>query len=271
VDRWATFDCYGTLIDWNGGIRRELERLFGADAAPGLLERYHELEPVVQREAYRSYRDVLTLTLARLALEEGLPLPVDEQGALAHSLPRWTPFREVTSSLAELRRRGWKLAILSNSDRDLIAASQRQLVVPFDLTIVAEDVHSYKPAHGHWERFFTTSGANRAGHVHVAASLFHDVAPANELGLRSVWINRLEEEQNPPPTRELPDLAQLPDPLDELVPVGGAPGAPGGAGRSAGDRGPRECALARAVRRERRQRNRDSSVVRAPRRLALGR
>jgi 2-haloacid dehalogenase len=219
VERWATFDCYGTLIDWNGGIRSQLERLFGAAAAPGLLERYHELEPIVEREEYRPYRDVLTLTLARLAVEEGLPLPVDEQTALADSLPRWTPFREVPTALADARRRGWKLAILSNSDRELIAASQRQLVVPFDLTIVAEDVQSYKPAHGHWERFFTTSGADRAGHVHVAASLFHDIAPANELGLRSIWINRLGETAEPQPTRELPDLTRLADTLDELVPA----------------------------------------------------
>ena len=218
MDRWATFDCYGTLIDWNGGIRTELERLFGADAAPDLLERYHQLEPVVEAEAYRSYREVLTLTLRRLALEEGLPLAVAEEGALADSLPRWTPFPEVPDALAELRRRGWKLAILSNSDRDLIAASQRQLGVPFDLTVVAEDVQSYKPAHGHWERFFAESGADRAQHVHVAASLFHDIAPANELGLRSVWINRLSEQPGPQPTRELPDLAQLPNALDELVP-----------------------------------------------------
>ena len=218
TDRWATFDCYGTLIDWNGGIRGELERLFGTDAAPRLLERYHELEPVVEREEYRTYREVLTLTLARLAVEEGLPLPVDEQGALADSLPRWTPFREVPTALAELRRRGWKLAILSNSDRNLIAASQRQLVVPVDLTIVAEDVQSYKPAHAHWERFFTASGAERSRHVHVAASLFHDIAPANELALRSVWINRLGETADPEPTRELPDLTRLPETLDELVP-----------------------------------------------------
>jgi 2-haloacid dehalogenase len=217
VTRWATFDCYGTLIDWNAGIGGVLERLYGAEQAPELLRRYHELEPEVQAEAYRSYSDVLSLTLERLANEVGYGIPEGEGGVLPQSLPGWPPFPEVPEALAELRRRGWNLAILSNTDRDLIAASQRTLGVPFDLTVVAEDVESYKPAHGHWERFFELTTADRAHHVHVAASLFHDIAPARELGLTTVWINRLEEEAEPEPDRELPDLSGLPDALDELA------------------------------------------------------
>jgi 2-haloacid dehalogenase len=217
--RWATFDCYGTLIDWNAGIRSVLEDYFGADRAPELLARYHRLEPEVQAEAYRSYAEVLSLTLERLASENDLSIPEGESGALARSLPDWPAFREVPEALAELRRRGWNLAILSNSDRDLIAASQRQLGVPIDVAIVAEDVQSYKPAHAHWERFFELTTADRSQHVHVAASLFHDVAPARELGLKVVWINRLGEVADPEPDRELPDLSTLPGTLDELVPV----------------------------------------------------
>jgi len=216
-DRWATFDCYGTLIDWNAGILSELERLLGVADAPRLLERYHELEPQVQAGEYRSYAEVLTLTLMRLAEEEALAIPEGETDALARSLPEWEPFPEVPAALEELRRRGWRLAILSNSDRGLIAASRRRIGVPFDLTVVAEDVGSYKPAHGHWQRFRDETNAEEEGHVHVAASLFHDIAPANELGLRSVWINRLSERPGPSPTRELPDLTGLPDTLDELV------------------------------------------------------
>jgi 2-haloacid dehalogenase len=215
--RWATFDCYGTLIDWNGGIRRELERLFGVDAAPRLLERYHELEPQVQAGEYRSYRHVLSLTLERVASAEGVQIPEGEAAALGGSLPGWQPFTEVADALREARSRGWRLAILSNSDRDLIDASQAQIGVPFDLAVVAEDTGSYKPAHGHWERFFELTTADRERHVHVAASLFHDIVPANELGLTSVWINRLGEEAGPEPTRELEDLSGLPDVLDELV------------------------------------------------------
>jgi 2-haloacid dehalogenase len=220
AERWATFDCYGTLIDWNGGIRDELERLFGVRDAERLLGRYHALEPEVQAEAYRSYREVLTLTLVRLAEEEQLAIPEGEADALAKSLPRWEPFPEVAAALVELRRRGWRLAILSNTDRDLIAASREQIGVPFDRTIVAQDVGSYKPQRGHWDEFFLRTGADKASHVHVAASLFHDVAPANELGLHSVWINRLDEQaSDAKPDRELPDLTALPDTLNALVPA----------------------------------------------------
>jgi 2-haloacid dehalogenase len=219
-DRWATFDCYGTLIDWNAGIRDQLERLFGVQDAPRLLERYHELEPKVQAEAYRSYREVLTLTLERLAEQEGLGIPEGETDALARSLPDWPPFAEVPAALEEARRRGWRLAALSNTDRDLILASERQLGVSFDLLVVAGDIGSYKPAHKHWEEFFDRTSADRDRHVHVAASLFHDIAPANELGLRSIWINRLAEQAGKnAPTVELEDLTPLARELDELVPA----------------------------------------------------
>jgi 2-haloacid dehalogenase len=219
MSRWATFDCYGTLIDWNAGIRGVLESLFGAERAPALLADYHRLEPEVQAGAFHSYAEVLTLTLERLAAENELTIPEGETGVLARSLPDWPAFREVPAALEELRARGWNLAILSNSDRDLIAASQRQLGVPIDLAVVAEEIQSYKPAHGHWQRFFELTTADRDRHVHVAASLFHDVAPARELGLNVVWINRLGEEPEPEPDRELTDLSSLADTLEELVPA----------------------------------------------------
>jgi 2-haloacid dehalogenase len=218
VARWATFDCYGTLIDWNAGIGAVLERLWGVELAPKLLERYHELEPEVQAEEYRSYGAVLTLTLERLAQEVGYGIPESESGILAQSLPEWPPFPEVARALEEVRRRGWGLAILSNSDRDLITASERAIGVPFDIVVAAEDVRSYKPGHAHWERFFELTTAEPEHHVHVGASLFHDIAPAIELGLRTVWINRLGETADPEPHRELPDLSALPGALDALVP-----------------------------------------------------
>jgi 2-haloacid dehalogenase len=219
-ERWATFDCYGTLIDWNGGIAGELDRLFGAGAGTRLLPRYHQLEPDVQSEdPERTYRTVLNVALERLAEGEGLALPDGEHDALARSLPSWEPFPEVPAALEEARSRGWRTAILSNTDRDLIAASKARIGVPFDETIVASEIGSYKPGHRHWSEFFARTHADRARHVHVAASLFHDVVPCVELGLRSVWVNRLGEPADPAPTREIGDLSGLPDVLDALVPA----------------------------------------------------
>jgi 2-haloacid dehalogenase len=218
MQRWATFDCYGTLIDWNGGIGRQLERLFGAADAARLLHAYHRLEPVVEREEpTRSYRDVLNVTLARLARQEGLALPDEEDDALVRSLPAWRPFPEVRDTLEDVRGRGWRLAVLSNTDRDFIEASLERVGVPFELAIVASEVGSYKPARAHWDAFFGRTGASRDAHVHVAASLFHDVAPAVALGLRTIWINRLGEEPEPQPDAELHTLGGLGEVMDALV------------------------------------------------------
>jgi 2-haloacid dehalogenase len=216
MERWASFDCYGTLIDWNGGTRAELARVFGEERADGRLARYHELEPELERDGGMSYRQVLTEAMRRLGA------PAGEEHGLAESLPAWPAFVEVQVALTEARTRGWKLAILSNTDTGFIAASQVQIGVPFDEVVVAQEIGSYKPAHRHWEEFFHRTHAPREGHVHVAASLFHDIAPCNELGLRSIWINRLAEQPaGVTPTRELVDLSLLADTLDELVPADG--------------------------------------------------
>lgn len=213
MDRWATFDCYGTLIDWNGGIGRELERLFGAARSGESLRAYHEVEPQIQREdPSRSYRDVMAVALARLGA------PAGEQDALGRSLPEWPPFPEVPAALEDARSRGWRLAVLSNTDRDLLDASLERIGVDFDLTVVASEIGSYKPAPAHWNEFFARSGAASGRHVHVAASLFHDIAPASVLGLRTIWVNRLGEEAEPQPDVELHSMAGLSETLDALVP-----------------------------------------------------
>jgi 2-haloacid dehalogenase len=218
MTRWATFDCYGTLIDWNGGIGRELERLFGIARAGDLLRAYHEVEPQVQREEpTRSYRDVLTVALARLAAREGLALAAEDEDALARSLPTWQPFPETRAALEDARARGWQLAILSNTDRDYIEASLDLIGVPFDHVIVASEIGSYKPAHGHWNAFVSEVGPEAGGWVHVGASLFHDVAPAIELGLPTIWINREGEEPEPQPDVELKSLDGLGEALDSLA------------------------------------------------------
>jgi 2-haloacid dehalogenase len=163
-------------------------------------------------------------SLARLAADEGLPLEPGQEQALGDALPSWRPFAEVPAALAELRRRGWRLALLSNSDPDLLAASARQIAVEVDLRVSAAEARSYKPAHGHWLRFWELSGVTPGRHVHVAASLFHDIAPAAELGVPAVWINRPDDVTNRIDGRttlacaaELTDLSPLPDTLDRLV------------------------------------------------------
>ena len=217
-ERWATFDCYGTLIDWNAGIRAELARIFGEPEAERLLARYHEIEPRIQAERPEaSYRDVLAGALAELARGEGVELPVDDRDALGRSLPGWPAFPEVRAALSEARERGWRLVILSNTDRDFIERSMKRIEVPFEQAIVASEVGSYKPAHRHWEEFWKRTGADRERHVHVGASLFHDMEPAHALHVPSIWINRLGERATVDVARELPDLAHLAEALDELV------------------------------------------------------
>jgi len=220
-DRWATFDCYGTLVDWMAGLRAELARLWPDADAAALLTLYHQLEPAVQAGRGIPYRQVMGETLARLAETAGLAIPAGREDALGESLRGWPVFAEVPTTLRALRKRGWRLAILSNTDSDLLDASLREIGVRVDLRIVASEVGSYKPAHRHWESFFARSGADRARHVHVAASLFHDVEPCAQLGLRCVWINRLGERSALPRATELPDLAALPDALEALVPARG--------------------------------------------------
>jgi 2-haloacid dehalogenase len=217
--RWASFDCYGTLVDWNAGIGSELARLWPAEDVAGLLERYHEIEPRVQLNGALPYRQVLAESLRLLAESEGLVLDPAEEQALAEALPRWPVFPEVPAELSELRERGWRLAILSNTDPDLLEASLETVGVPVDARITAADAGSYKPAHGHWERLFERDDVDREHHVHVAASAFHDIAPAGQLGIPAVWINRLGETSELPRAGELPTLSGLADLLDRIRPA----------------------------------------------------
>jgi 2-haloacid dehalogenase len=216
-DRWATFDCYGTLIDWNGGIVGVFRQLWPDADFECLLKRYHVIEPLVQDGRALAYREVGARTLRAIAAMESLPLSADREYALADLLPTWPVFPEVPHALTTLKQRGWRLAILSNTDPDLLAASIEQIGVPIDLSITAAEAGSYKPAPGHWQRFFEHSAADRARHVHVAASPFHDLGPAHELGLNAVWINRIDEQSNVPRAAELHDCLGLPDALDRLI------------------------------------------------------
>ena len=200
------------------GIRGSLARLWPDADAERLLALYHQLEPSVQAGRQLPYRDVMAETLGNLATIARLEVPAGQDDSLGASLPGWPVFAEVPGALGELRRRGWRLAILSNTDPDLLDASLRAIGVPVDLRIVASEIGSYKPEVRHWEAFFAQSGADPGRHAHVAASLFHDIEPGGRLGLRCVWINRLAERSDLPRAAELADLAGLPETLEALVP-----------------------------------------------------
>lgn len=218
-ERWATFDCYGTLVDWDSGIRSTLAALFPTADPTALLEAYHRHEPEIQAGRGIPYRTVMAEALERLGQEFGSPVPAGLEDALAESLPDWPVFPEVPGALADLRNRGWHLAILSNTDPDLLDASLTAIGVPVDLRVVASEIGSYKPGLAHWQVFFDRSGADRASHVHAAASLFHDIEPCARQGLHAVWINRLDEMSDLPRDGELTNLAGLPDLLHRLVAV----------------------------------------------------
>ena len=219
TDRWATFDCSGTLIDWFDGVRSQLVRLWPDTDADTLVDTYMRAEARLQEGSGTPYRQVMAEALAAVAQEQGAAVPQNERDALATSLPSWNVFLEVPGALRELRVRGWKLAILSNTDPELLDASISAIDVPIDERIVASDIGSYKPAFGHWETFFRRTGADRTRHVHIAASLFHDIEPCAKLGLPAVWINRRGETSMVPRSAELPDLTDLPDTLERLAPA----------------------------------------------------
>jgi 2-haloacid dehalogenase len=225
ADRWVTFDCYGTLIDWEGGMRAAFRRIWPDVDADRLVEIHHVVEPLIQEIRVDGkplpYREVLRRCLVAIAAVEARDLPFGLDSSLADSLPDWPAFPEVPDAMAQLRTRGWRLAILSNIDPDLLPPSVERVGVRIDLTITAADAGSYKPAPGHWKRFFERSNADPSLHVHVAASPFHDLRPAAKLGMKAVWINRLSEKSRAARDAELPDLSGLPEKLEELVPAPG--------------------------------------------------
>ena len=214
---WITFDCYGTLIDWEGGVAGALAPFLPAPVdRAALAARYIAIEAEVEHEAYRPYHEILAVASARLMAALGHPFPADRERVLPDSLPSWRPFPEVPAVLRALQSEGRRLAILSNVDHALLRSSIARLGVEPHLTVTAEDCRSYKPARGHWDRFRELSGA-AAATVHVAASQFHDIVPATALGFRTVFVNRHGEPVAAAPTRAVPDLRALPEVIRDLA------------------------------------------------------
>ena len=212
-----TFDCYGTLIDWESGIGGWFEENAAADqialGRSEALAAYAETEPAVEAETFRAYRDVLTETVRRVAKRFGwTPAPERARG-LAESLPGWKPFPDTNPALERLVSAGHRLGILSNVDDDLLAGTLRHFTVPFDLLVTAQQVRSYKPAPGHFETARRRIGRSRW--LHAAQSHFHDVVPCRALGIPVAWINRKGESgrEDVRPDIEVSTLAGLADRL----------------------------------------------------------
>jgi 2-haloalkanoic acid dehalogenase type II len=213
-----TFDCYGTLIDWEGGIvaafQSEAARHGVEFEADRIIEAYMAAEPEVESDSYRPYRDVLARTATKVADGLGLRLATEDADFLAASLPQWRPFADTNRALDNLSRR-FSLGILSNVDDDLLRATLRHFTVAFDLIVTAEQVRSYKPAHAHFLEARHRMGEKRW--LHAAQSYFHDVIPASELHIPVAWVNRKGERASiggPRPTYEVRDLAEMADLLE---------------------------------------------------------
>ncbi len=221
ADRWLTFDCFGTLIDWRHGIRTSGELLFPG-RGQAFLDAYIALEAEVEREgSFKRYRAVLIETTRRAARRLGVELKPDDATALVSTIPYWPPFADVGPALGELRKQGWKFALLTNCDRDIIALTQRRLPAAFDAVVTAEDVSAYKPSPAHFHLFQSTFGSSAGAWIHVAQSYFHDIKPTHELGITRIWVNRQGEKDDPSlADAVISGLTDLPDAVSRLTKVG---------------------------------------------------
>ena len=215
--RFITFDCYGTLIDWEAGILGALRSAIGLSVGEEgrALDVYSRVEPEIQARGYQKYREVLREVLACIAAEFGREVPSGKEYAIADSIRDWQPFPDTVQALCELKQR-LKLGIISNIDDELFAQTQKHLQVTFDLVVTAEQVGAYKPSLRNFAMAEQRGKLDRKTWLHAAESLFHDVAPANQLGIRSVWVNRRQGKQNAAtkvvdvkPTMEVASLREL--------------------------------------------------------------
>lgn len=223
-----TFDCYGTLIDWETGLLRALGPLLESHGWTGTddeaLELFGATESEIQAGVYKPYGEVLRRTVDAMAARVGFTPTAEERDALRASLPDWPAFADTSEALAMLKRR-FRLAAVSNVDDDLFELSARHLGVSMDEVVTAQQVGSYKPAPGHFHAAVERLGVAKSEVLHVAQSLFHDIAPARALGLATVWVNRRAGRAGfgaTPPAAARPDL-EVPDliTLARLIEDGG--------------------------------------------------
>lgn len=211
-----TFDCYGTLIDWETGIWQALQpALTGHQitiAKDTALELYGELESDAERDVYHDYKTVLCMVLEGLGSRLGFTPTPAELRRFSESVKDWPAFSDSAYALQALKKK-YKLAIISNIDDDLFAFSARRLQVPFDWVITANQARSYKPSLKHFHLAFERLSLPKDKILHVAQSIYHDIAPAKSLGLATVWVNRRHAQAGfgaTPPAQAQPDL-EVPD------------------------------------------------------------
>ena len=206
-----TFDCYGTLIDWERGLLGALQPILaprGVEATPDeLLESYARHEPVLEAGQYLSYRDVMAGSLIRLCGDLGFRPSNEEVAEFPQSIACWPAFPDSAAALRRLATR-FKLGVITNCDDDLFAHSARRLGVTFDWTVTAQMARSYKPSLDNFRLALDLIGVPNERVLHVAQSLFHDHVPAKQLGLTTVWINR---RQDSPGSGATPHVVATPD------------------------------------------------------------
>jgi 2-haloacid dehalogenase len=206
--RLATFDCYGTLIDWEGGLGTFLYGIAlreGDSAAPNgreLRERWEAIQFELVRGEYKPYKEILAESLQRWAEERRYRVTSDDGEALVRAMRGWQPFPDTRPALTRVREAGMRLAIISNTDRDIIDHSLKQLEVPFDDLIVAEDCGAYKPSEEVFRKALERFGEDPSDVLHVAFGFKYDIGPAQRLGCRTAWVNRHVESA---PGEERPD------------------------------------------------------------------
>jgi len=208
-----TFDCYGTLIDWRKGIETHLGGLLRNNGLPSgvsVFPVYVKFEAEEEGQ-YKSYREVLKETAVKVAEHLNVSIAENEAKMFAASVPSWPPFGDTVVSLKELRKRGYKRVILSNIDKDILEETILRNSLDVDGYITAEDVGSYKPSPGHWNRFFDSYKTGKEATLHVAQSIFHDIIPCSKLAIPTAWINRYNEATSPAvnPTYVFDDLKGL--------------------------------------------------------------